>query len=139
MAHREDYVASYLERLSAFLGHHYWIFHVTDELCSDGWAEVHIEDHNEAEVKLSARFWRAAPSLKTQILLHELLHISFTRQHEHLEDCIAALMDFLPKSHKKHAKSQMIIHLKAAERAEEVEVNRLAVLLSRFAPPWDME
>ena len=136
---REEYVADYLSNLSHFLGHHYWVFRVVPEYSAEGWAEVHIEDYNEATVTLSARFWDAPASTKTQVLLHELLHLSFIRQHEHLQDGVESILDWLPAGDKKKAKAQLEIHEKAAERAEEVEVNRLAVLLTEFAPQWDMQ
>lgn len=133
---RERSLEQYCTELANFLGHPYWVFRVGDDYASDGWAEIHIEDYNEAEIRVSPKFWTAPTKTQTQVILHELLHISFIRQHEHLQDCISSLLEWVPTADRRKAKAQLDIHQKAALRAEELEVNRLAVLLSGFAPQF---
>lgn len=137
---REEQAGVYISELAGFLGHHYWVFRVLDEYAPDGcWAEIHVMEYNEAEVRLSSKFWAASREEKTQILLHELMHISFSRINEHVEDAIESVLEWVGAQDRKKAKSLIEIHLKAAQRAEEVEVNRMAVLLAEFAPGWPLD
>lgn len=140
MSSRESLVADHLQHLAAFLGHSYWLFYVSAEHAPEqAWAEIDISNCNEAEVKLSARFWQAPSHIQNQVLLHELLHISFHKKHELFLDAMDSVLDWLSATDRKKARAMLDIFLKGAERVEEVEVNRLAIILAKFAPPFNID
>ena len=135
---KELVVKEHVEDLIEFLGLHLWIIEVETKEESKNWAEIIIQDYNEATIKVSDLFWDADNYKKTQILLHELLHISYFRQFQYIEDALDCVLDWLAGEEKKRALQQLKIHVSAAHRAEEIAVNNLSVILAQFAPRLEL-
>lgn len=132
------YLIDYIHELAHFLGLNGYVFrldaHPPD---AEDWARIHVEDYNEATIGLGAKFYTASPAEKTQVLIHELCHVGPVRIVEPLSDSIDFLLDLVPKSHSKIAKSAVKSLKKVSLRAEEQHVNTLAVVLAKYAPKWD--
>lgn len=102
----------------------------------EAWCEIQIEEYDEATIKVGTKFWKANGLLKTQALIHELMHCPVDRIHSDVMLGVESLTELVPKKHREVAVSQIGIHLKAAHRREEQFVNMLGVLLAPKAPPW---
>jgi len=137
---RGVYLLTYIKELAAFMGFPYWVFRLDEEQADESdWCTIHIEDYDEATIKIGVKFWKASGEDKTQALVHELTHCPLERVNCSLKDAIDSLVSQVPKNKQEMVRTQIKIHKKAAARHEEQMVNMFGVLLSKFAPKWNPE